>query len=270
MVRFCRSRGMNPGNLYALYAFLFGLILGSFLNVCIYRMPLGKSIVSPPSSCPHCGTRIRFYDNIPIFSYLLLLGKCRSCRTEISLRYPVVELTSGLLSMALFVRYGLSLHYLMLFAFCASLLVVAFIDIDHKIIPDAISLPGIGFGFGYSLLPSSPVSLFESVLGILVGGGSLYMVGLIYRWIRKQEGMGGGDVKLLAMIGAWMGWKSLPMVILLSSLAGSLIGGGCLLLSRRRLSEAIPFGPFLVLGAFLGLFFGKEIYRLWQTYLRLV
>jgi len=182
----------------------------------------------------------------------------------------VVELTTGLLSAALFLRYGLSLYYFLLLVFCASLLVIAFIDIDYKIIPDVLSLPGILVGFGLSLLPMTPVSVLESAIGILLGGGSLYVVGVLYQWIRKQEGMGGGDVKLLAMIGAWMGWKSLPMIILLSSFAGTLIGGGCLLLSRRRLSEAIPFGPFLVLGTFLWLFFRTEIHFLWNSYLHLL
>ncbi len=261
---------IDPNTLYLLFSLVFGLVLGSFLNVCIYRIPLGKSIVRPPSNCPQCGSAIRFYDNIPILSYFFLLGRCRSCRNQIPLRYPVVELTEGLLSTALFVTYGPSLQYLVLLAFCSSLLVVAFIDIDHKIIPDIISLPGILAGFGFSLLPKAPVSVLESALGILLGGGSLYLVGLLYRWTRKQEGMGGGDIKLLAMIGAWMGWKSLPLILLISSLTGTLIGGGCLLLARRRLNEAIPFGPFLVLGSLLCLFFQGEIYRLWNTYLSLL
>ncbi|RJR49246.1 MAG: prepilin peptidase [Desulfobacteraceae bacterium] len=260
---------MSPTTSYLLFSFVFGLILGSFLNVCIHRIPLGKSIVYPPSSCPECNAAIRFYDNIPLVSYVLLLGKCRACRSSISIRYPVVELTTGLLSAALFVRYGLSLNYVLLLLFCSSLLVISFIDIDYKIIPDVISLPGMLLGFGVSFLPMTPVTVPESALGILLGGGSLYVVGLLYQWIRKQEGMGGGDVKLLAMIGAWLGWKSLPMVILLSSFSGALIGGGCLLLARRRLSEAIPFGPFLVLGTFLWLFFRVEIQLLWNSYLHL-
>ncbi len=261
---------MAPDTLHLVFSFVFGSVLGSFLNVCIYRIPLGKSIVHPPSSCPHCGARIRPYDNIPIVSYLLLTGRCRSCRAGISIRYPVVELTTGLLGAALFLRYGLSLQFVALLAFCSSLLVVAFIDIDHKIIPDIISLPGIGVGFGLSVLPMTPLSVLDSGIGILLGGGILYVVGLLYRWIRGQEGMGGGDIKLLAMIGAWMGWKSLPLVILISSFAGTLIGGGCLLLARRNLREAIPFGPFLVLGALLCLFFQKEIHFLWNAYVGLI
>jgi leader peptidase (prepilin peptidase)/N-methyltransferase len=260
---------IEPDTLFLLFSLVFGMVLGSFLNVCIHRIPLGRSIVHPPSSCPGCGARIRFYDNLPLVSYILLLGRCRSCRAGISIRYPVVELTTGLLSMALFIKHGFSLHYLALLAFCAALLVVAFIDIDYRIIPDVISLPGIVVGFGLSVLPMTPLSALESGIGILLGGGSLYAVGLLYRWIRRQEGMGGGDVKLLAMIGAWMGWKSLPLIILISSFTGTLIGGGCLLLSRRNLREAIPFGPFLVLGALLCLFFQREIFLLWHAYLGL-
>jgi len=260
---------IEPVTLHILFSFVFGLVLGSFLNVCIYRIPIGKSIVHPPSSCPHCGKGIRFYDNIPLVSYLLLTGRCRSCRSGISIRYPVVELTTGLLSTALFVRYGISVQYIALLAFCSSLLVIAFIDIDYKIIPDVISLPGILVGFGLSVLPFTPLSVLESATGILAGGGSLYLVGVVYRWIRKQEGMGFGDVKLLAMIGAWMGWKALPMIILISSFAGTLIGGCCLLLAGRKITEQIPFGPFLVLGALLCLFFQREIYALWYSYLRL-
>lgn len=261
---------MNPSTLHLLLSFIFGLILGSFLNVCIYRIPIGKSVVYPPSSCPHCGTGIRFYDNIPLVSYITLLGKCRTCRARISPRYPVVEFTAGLLSAALFLRYGFSMQYLALLAFCLSLIIIAFIDIDYKIIPDRISLPGILVGFGLSFMPITPVSVLESAIGILLGGGSLYLVGRVYRWIRDQEGMGGGDIKLLAMIGAWMGWKSLPWIILISSFAGTLIGGGSLLLARRRLNEAIPFGPFLVLGSLICLFFQGEIIRLWHAYLSLL
>jgi leader peptidase (prepilin peptidase)/N-methyltransferase len=260
---------MPPATLHILLALLFGLILGSFLNVCIYRIPFHRSIVYPPSSCPHCGSGIRFYDNIPLISYILLLGRCRSCHATISLRYPLVELTTGFLSTALFMGYGLSISYFMLLAFCSSLLVVAFIDMDHKIIPDVISLPGIVIGLALSLLPESPVSFLDSFIGIILGGGSLYTIGMVYRWLRGQEGMGGGDVKLLAMIGAWMGWRSLPYVILISSLSGTIIGGGSLLLSRRRLSETIPFGPFLVLGSLLYLFFQREIHMIWYTYINL-
>lgn len=260
---------MGPESLYTLFSLVFGLILGSFLNVCIHRIPRGGSIARPPSSCPHCGTPIRFYDNIPLLSFILLRGRCRSCRASISVRYPLVETTTGLLSMALFLKYGVSPQYVQWLAFCAALVVIAFIDLDHKIIPDVLSIPGLILGFALSFLPGTPVTVFESILGILLGGGSLYLVAFLYSWLRGQEGMGGGDIKLLAMIGAWMGWKALPFVILISSLTGTLIGGGSLLLSRRRLSEQIPFGPFLSLGAMLYLFFQRDLAALWFAYLRL-
>lgn len=241
------------------FAVLFGLALGSFLNVCIYRIPLRKSIVHPPSSCPECGERIRFYDNIPVVSYALLLGRCRHCRHPISPQYPVVESITGLLSLALFLKVGASLEYVFLMLFGASLIAIAFIDLQHKIIPDVLSLPGIILGFVFSLLPFSSLSWLDSMIGIVGGGGFLLLVGLAFEKMTGREGMGMGDVKMLAMIGAWMGWRALLFIILLSSLAGSLIGGTLLLLSRQGVRTRIPFGPFLALGTLIYLFFGHEI-----------
>ena len=241
------------------FAFLFGLALGSFLNVCIFRIPLRKSIVSPPSSCPQCGQRIRFYDNIPVVSYALLLGRCRYCRHPISPQYPVVEAITGLLSLALFLKAGASLEYIFLLLFGALLIAIAFIDLQHKIIPDVLSLPGIVVGFVFSLLPFSSLSWMDSMIGIAGGGGFLLLVGLAFEKMTGREGMGMGDVKMLAMIGAWMGWRALLFIILLSSLAGSLIGGALLLLSRQGVRTRIPFGPFLALGTLIYLFFGHEI-----------
>jgi leader peptidase (prepilin peptidase)/N-methyltransferase len=260
---------MAIGPITTLLALIFGLILGSFLNVCIYRIPLKKSIVNPPSSCPQCGRRIRFYDNVPVISYLLLLGRCRSCHQSISLRYPVVELTTAMLSTALFVRHGISPQYFLLLFFCASLIVITFVDLDHQIIPDVISLPGIVLGFAVSFLPPHSVSWLDSLIGIILGGGSLYLVGAVYEWLRGKVGMGGGDIKLLAMIGAWMGWRALPFVILISSFTGTIIGGGSLLLAGRTFSERIPFGPFLVLGSLGYLFFENELRAFWYYYLQL-
>ena len=248
------------------FACLFGLALGSFLNVCIYRMPLNQSIVHPPSSCPHCRERIRFYDNLPVLSYLLLLGRCRHCGHPISPRYPLVEATTAVLSLVLFLKLGQSLEYVFFLAFGAALIAIAFIDLHHKIIPDALSLPGIVVGFAFSLLPSSPLSWVDSLIGIIGGGGFLLLVAIAFEKITGREGMGMGDVKMLAMIGAWTGWKSLLFIILLSSLAGSLIGGAMLVLSRQGAGTRIPFGPFLALGTLLYLFFGSEIA---QWYFRL-
>ena len=249
---------MDFNSLIALYSLLVGLALGSFMNVCIYRIPLEKSIIRPSSSCPNCGKKIRFYDNIPLISYLLLFGRCRHCHHPISWRYPVIEAITGLLSLALFIRYGLSFQYLLFLLFAATLVTVSFIDLDHQIIPDVLSIPGIIAGLAAAFVPGN-VSWFESVIGIIGGGGALFFVGLIYEKLTGKQGMGGGDVKLLAMIGAWMGWRSLPFVLLISSLTGAIIGSVFLLAAGKGYRVKIPFGPFLSLGALSYIFFGPQL-----------
>lgn len=246
------------------FAFVFGLIVGSFLNVCIYRIPLKKSIVSPPSGCPGCGERIRFYDNIPIISYIILRGKCRNCGQPISLIYPFIELMTGLLSLAIFVNYSPYYgQYLAVMLFVSALIVISFIDLKHQIIPDIISIPGIITGFAaavfFNITSSYAVTWYASLFGIIGGGGILYLVAVGFEKITGKEGMGGGDIKLLAMIGAWMGWQALPLTILISSITGSVIGAMALLLSGKGLRARIPFGPFLVIGALIYLFFGTRI-----------
>ena len=250
---------MALGSIGILCALVFGLVLGSFLNVCIYRVPLKKSIVYPPSNCPRCNAKIRFYDNIPVISYVLLRGKCRQCKEPISIRYPVVEGITGLLSLALFYKFGVSPQYFLFLAFSASLVVITFIDLQHKIIPDVISLPGILVGLCFSILGFTGVQWHESLLGMLAGGGCLFLVGLLFEWITGKEGMGGGDVKLLAMIGAWMGWRGLPYIVLISSLTGALVGGLSLIAARKGMRTKIPFGPFLSIGALVQFFFGNEL-----------
>ena len=245
-----------------LFSFVFGLVIGSFLNVCIYRLPLGKSILFPPSSCPQCGSRIRFYDNIPLVSYVFLRGKCRFCRHPISIRYPVIEVLSGLVSVALFLRYGPSFSYLFLFAFSASLITITFIDLQYQIIPNVLTIPGIVLGLFFSFFSWSDLSWSDSLLGILGGGGVFYLVATLFKLLRGKEGLGAGDIKLLAMLGAWLGWQALPFVILISSVTGVIIGGGTLLLSRKKLETRIPYGPFLVLAAFVCLFFKDELISL--------
>lgn len=257
---------MNDMEIMILFAFLFGLVLGSFLNVCIYRVPLKKSIVKPSSSCPHCGHKIRFYDNIPILGYLFLRGRCRYCGRPISIRYLTIELITGLVSAALMIRFGPGLSYLLLLAFTSSLIVISFIDLQYQIIPDVISIPGIILGFISSLF-ILPTGWMDSLIGIAAGGGSFYLIAVFFEKVKGREGMGGGDIKLLAMIGAWMGWKDLPFIILISSLTGLILGGGSLLLNRRGLQARIPFGPFLALGALVFLFFGQEIV---SSYYRLI
>ncbi len=241
-----------------LIVFAAGLCIGSFLNVCIYRIPESKSIVTPPSSCPSCGYRIRYYDNIPIASYLFLRGKCRQCHARISLRYPMVELLTGLFALWVFFRLGLSLQALVYFAFIATLLVITFIDIDHRIIPDVISLPGIPVFFLASFAVPS-LTYKESLMGILLGGGILYAVAWTYLFLTKREGMGGGDIKLLAMMGGLIGWKGVFFTIFVSSAIGTVTGLAIMIATRKNMKLAVPFGPFLAMGAVIYIFFGQEM-----------
>lgn len=240
------------------YSVLFGLCLGSFANVCIYRIPLNKSIVHPPSSCPQCGGRIRYYDNIPVISYLFLLGRCRQCKASVSWRYPLVEILMALLSLALFIRFGYHPQYFLFLLFAGTLLTLSFIDLDHKILPDVLTLPGIAVGWAVSFLPGG-ISWLDSLIGLVSGGGALYLVAALYARITGREGLGGGDIKLLAMIGAWLGWISLPLIVLMSSLSGAVIGSVFILVGGKGARTQIPFGPFLSLGALSYLFFGREI-----------
>jgi leader peptidase (prepilin peptidase)/N-methyltransferase len=243
---------------FYIFAFVLGAVVGSFLNVCIYRLPAEKSIVFPPSSCPLCGYQIRWFDNIPIISFLLLRAKCRSCKAPISWRYPLVEALNGLLTLLLFVKYGPTLPFLVLFIFSSALVVITFIDLDHQIIPDEISLPGIVVGFIFAFfLPWS--GWLNSLLGILLGGGSLFLVAWGYEKLTGKEGMGGGDIKLLAMMGAFLGWRSILFIIFAASLVGSVIGVTAMMIQKKDGKLAIPFGPFLAFGALLYIFYGRQI-----------
>src|SRR5512136_751796 len=244
--------------MFYVISIIFGALIGSFLNVCICRLPREESIVTPGSHCPQCNNPIRFYDNIPMLSYLLLKGKCRHCGKPISIQYPVVEGVTDLYSWVLFLTYGPSLSYLFFFAFVAALIVMTVIDLQHQIIPDVISIPGMGVGLLGSLVLTH-LSFPNSLGGLLLGGGSLFLVATIYQWLFKREGMGGGDVKLLGMIGTFLGWKAVILTILLSSLIGSLIGILVMALKGKNFKYAIPFGPFLSLGAVLTLFYGESI-----------
>jgi leader peptidase (prepilin peptidase)/N-methyltransferase len=247
-----------PEILFAIFVFIFGLCIGSFLNVCIFRLPAGQSIVRPPSACPGCGNPIRWYDNIPIVSYLMLMGRCRACKTFISLRYPMVELLSGFFALAVWIHFGPYIHALVYFFFIAVLLVVTFIDLDHRIIPDIISLPGIPVGFAASfILPQ--ISWVESLTGILVGGGALLIVAMGYQLLTGKDGMGGGDIKLLAMIGAFIGWKGVLFTIMAASLTGTIAGVAVMMRTGKGIRLAVPFGPFLSTGAILYLFFGAKL-----------
>ncbi len=262
-----------------LVALLFGLVVGSFLNVCIVRLPRGRSIAKPPSHCPRCKEPIRFYDNIPILSFLLLRGKCRSCGEPISWRYPLVELMNGLLYVGILREFGWGGESLLIMAFCSALIVITFIDYDHQIIPDIITLPGILVGltlapfFMYpladvlpfnleSLLPHSGHYLpafINSFIGMLIGGAPLFAIGWLWEKLRHVEAMGGGDVKLMGMVGSFLGWKGALLTIMLGALSGSVVGILLIVLKRHKMGKIIPFGPFLAAGAVASAFYGSDI-----------
>jgi leader peptidase (prepilin peptidase)/N-methyltransferase len=243
---------------------LFGACVGSFLNVCIYRLPLGRSIVTPRSHCPRCRKPIHWYDNVPLLSYVVLQGKCRHCGAHISPRYIIVEALTVGLSLATYGHFGALPQFLIYFCFLvAPLIVVTFIDLEHRLIPDVISLPGIIAGAMARLAFNTggnwtPV-VIDIILGILVGGGFLSLVGLGYEWLKKQEGLGGGDVKLAAMLGAFFGWKAVIFILLVSSMLGSIVGLVLIFIFRKGLKYAMPFGPFIVAAAYVYLFFGERI-----------
>lgn len=252
--------------LYLLFSFVFGSVVGSFLNVCIYRLPRGESIIRPGSHCPHCRSPIAFYDNVPILSYLILRGRCRSCGGRISPRYPLVEAMGGAGAVAAAIKFGFSPQALIHFALLCSLIVVSFIDLDHMIIPDEISLGGLAVGLFLSLfhLLHGPK---EALGGALVGGGTLWVVAEGHHLLTKREGMGGGDIKLMAMVGSFLGWKGVIFSIFSGSFFGSIVG---LILMRAKKADgkyAIPFGPFLSLGATCYIFFGKELMAWYKTLL---
>ena len=246
-----------------IFIFLLGISIGSFLNVCIYRMGRQESIIKPASYCPHCKKPIRWYDNIPLLSYVLLKGRCRDCAQKISFRYFLVELLTGLIFLGLYRRFGLSPMAFSYFILVSSLIVATFVDFEFRIIPDEISLGGIVVGLILSFLipslhsvPTHLLGLRQSLIGVLVGGGVLWVLGCVGDFIFKKESMGGGDVKLLAMIGAFLGWKIALLSLPLASLVGSVVGVS---IKLRTKESVIAFGPYLSLGALLGLFWSNKI-----------
>lgn len=253
-------------NLIYVIPFLFGAVFGSFLNVCIYRLPAGLSVARPASRCPSCGHLIAFYDNIPILGYIILRGRCRSCAAPFSAQYPLVEAVAGLFAVALYAVFGFTPELFVYFAFIAALIVVTFIDLEHRLIPDVISLPGIPIGVIASFFLASP-GVVNSIIGAIVGGGFLFGVSAVYYLATKRDGMGGGDVKLLAMIGAFLGWKAVIVTILFGSFVGALTGGAFMIAAGKNGRYAIPFGPFLAAGALVYLFIGEHLI---SWYIRLV
>lgn len=247
-----------PDKLILIAPFIFGAVIGSFLNVCIYRLPLGLSIVSPASRCPACGARVPFYYNIPVISYFWLGGRCAYCKTPLSFLYPFVEALTGAFCAALFVKFGLTPSFGAYFAFVSALIVITFIDLEHRIIPDVISLPGIAAGILASFFLPYP-GVVNSVIGAIAGVGLLLGVATAYFYLSASEGMGGGDVKLLGMIGAFLGWRGVLVTILTGSFLGAVVGVIMISLYGKTSKYALPFGPFLALGAVIYLFYGDVL-----------
>jgi leader peptidase (prepilin peptidase) / N-methyltransferase len=258
---------------------LFGLVIGSFLNVCIYRIPLGKSVVFPGSACPHCGTPIRPIDNIPVLSYLLLLGKCRICKTTISIQYPIVELLSGSVFFACAWRWGFTSPAFVNTLLLSVVLVLIFTDWHHRILPNTLTFPGIVAGILLSpfqtisyysfdplsvkiaslLWPGNPQVILPwtaSLMGAFLGGGVLLLVGLGYERLRKKQGLGMGDVKMLSMVGAFLGWPLAILTLMVGSLLGTILGILLMLLGRGNLQTKLAFGVFLGIGTAISVFCG--------------
>ncbi|GAB4278775.1 MAG: A24 family peptidase [Deferrisomatales bacterium] len=250
---------MSVSTFGAIAAAVFGAVIGSFLNVVIYRLPRGESLVSPPSACPRCGARVRARDNVPVAGYLMLRGRCRDCGEPISLRYPLVEALTAALAAALWLRFGASAAFGVYFVFVAGLVAVTFIDLDHRIIPDSLSLGGVVVGFAASFVTG--LGWAQSLMGIALGAGTLLAVAWGYFVLTRREGMGLGDVKLLAAVGAFLGWQAVLFTVFVSSLVGSAVGLTWMALRRAGPRLEVPFGPFLALGAAAYVFAGPSLIR---------
>ena len=248
---------MIPDWLIVVSILLFGACVGSFLNVCIYRLPRGESLVWPGSRCTSCGRALSWFENIPILSWAILGGRCRTCRAPVSAMYPIVEAITALAFLGGYLLYGLTPLALVRVAFACMLIVLFVTDLQHKILPNAITLPGIALGFACSLF--LPPGWRDSLIGIVVGGGVLLAIAEGYYRVRKEEGLGMGDVKLLAMIGAFLGWKLVLLTLVLASVSGSLIGVALIASQRGDMKYALPFGTFLAIGAAVSAAWGTPI-----------
>jgi leader peptidase (prepilin peptidase) / N-methyltransferase len=236
-----------PGPMLIGFAAAFGALVGSFLNVCIYRLPLDKSVVWPASACPHCSRLLSWYENIPIVSWMVLRARCRTCGAPIGVRYPIIEaLTAVMFGFACW-YYGPGVLLVSRLVFGCALIVLFAIDLEHHLLPNAITLPGIIVGVVFSFFAEP--GWRASLIGVLVGGGVLYVVAEGYYWVRREEGLGMGDVKMLAMVGAFLGWKLTLLTLMLASLSGTVIGLSLIMSGRGGMKYALPFGTFLALGA---------------------
>lgn len=258
--------------IFGLFAFIWGLCIGSFANVCIYRMPMGRSIVIPRSHCPHCDTLIAWFDNIPLLSFVLLRGRCRACRERIAGRYFIIELLTGFLFFLIWRKYGLDFNTLIYWMVVAALIIGTFVDFDHMIIPDQITIGGIFAGLAISFIyprlhggASMSEGFKAAFIGMLVGVFSLWIVGELGRLAFKKDAMGMGDIKLLGAIGAFLGWQGVVWTIMVSSATGALAGLIMVLAGNKTMGSKIPFGPYIALAAVLWIVGGND---LWYAYLQ--
>jgi leader peptidase (prepilin peptidase)/N-methyltransferase len=234
-----------------------GLCVGSFLNVVIYRLPRGQSLSRPPSRCPKCENRLAWFENIPILSWLMLRGRCRRCGERISIQYPIVEVVTAVAAVVVVLTTPPGVLLASRLVLTAILIALFAIDLELQILPNRITLPGIAIGFIFSLFgPPGPIS---SGLGILIGGGVLYAIAAVYFLIRREEGMGMGDVKMLAMVGAFLGWRAVILTLILSSFVGAIVGLVLMTSKKEGLAYAMPFGTFLALAAFVSMLYGDAL-----------
>ena len=237
---------------------VFGLIWGSFLNVVIYRLPRGLSLVRPPSSCPHCGKQIKAYENIPILSYLFLRGKCGNCKARISPVYPLVEALTPFCFLLVYMQYSLSPHFFVSCLFASALVVLGFIDYYHQILPDQVTLSGFVLALIYTFFRND-LSLTQSLLGAGVGAGFLLFIYGAYYLLRKKEGLGMGDVTMMLMVGSFLGWKQTLLTLILASIGGAVVGVFFIIFKKKDLQHALPFGTFLAPAAFVAFLYGQKI-----------
>jgi leader peptidase (prepilin peptidase) / N-methyltransferase len=243
--------------LFALLFFVLGLIFGSFLNVCIYRLPRRESLNWPASHCTSCNRPLSWYENVPLVSWLALRGRCRTCRAAIGVVYPTVEMLTGAVFLAAYLLYGLTPLFVVRVGFACAMIVLFVIDLQHRILPNVITVPGIAIGFVASVF--LPPGWFSSLLGLLIGGGVLFAIGEVYYRTRGVEGMGMGDVKMLAMIGAFLGWPLMLLTLIIASFAGAIFGGIMMASGRGGMQAALPFGTFLAVGALVAAVTGEPI-----------
>lgn len=242
----------------SIIVFIFGAIVGSFLNVCIYRLPRNKSIIKPSSFCPNCEKPIKYFDNIPILSYIILKGRCRNCGSKISIKYPIVETITALLYLMVYRVTGLNMEFAVLLFFVSILIIISFIDLEFQIIPDLLSLGGLAAGLVLSFFRHN-FGFLDALIGVLLGGGVLFIIAYGYQLLRKIEGMGGGDIKLIGMIGAFCGIKGAVFSLIAGSFLGTIVGVPVMLIKGKGAKYAIPFGPFLSLAAIIYIFYGKVL-----------